>query len=205
MGFEFAGTSTGNSAENHTATVTDWHIDGPSHTRRTVAWIRCARYVFQLFSKLRHTWRNQWRTVASAMERHRSLIVSLMSIPDPTPLGVIKKLATFKNPTPSFHPFPSLFLPFPSLLNFLLPTSLLYQLITSSIPQIPKIYPLLVRVCYCGSVLANQLPSLLVFLKFSGMCLWSLPIYIAFLFFFKFVLAYLFLVGLHALIQFCLT
>ena len=50
MGFKFPGTSSENSAENHSAAVTDGHIDGPSRTRRTVALIRRVTYVFQLFS-----------------------------------------------------------------------------------------------------------------------------------------------------------
>ena len=36
MGFKFAGTSQGNSAENYSAAVTDGDIDGPSRLRRTV-------------------------------------------------------------------------------------------------------------------------------------------------------------------------
>ena len=90
--------------------------------------------------------------------------------PDPVG-GNLKNWQPLKSPTPSFHPFTSLFLPFPSLFNFLLLTCLLYQLITFPITQIPKIYPLLVGVSYCGSYLANQVPSLLVFLIFSGVCL----------------------------------
>ena len=90
----------------------------------------------------------------------------------PNPVGGnLKNWQPLKTPPRSFHPFPSLFLPFPSLFNFLLSTSLLYRLITSPIYQIPKIYLVLVGVCCCGSVLANQVPSLLIFLKFSGMCL----------------------------------
>ena len=37
MGFKFAGsTSPENSAENHSATVTNRYIDGPSHMRQTI-------------------------------------------------------------------------------------------------------------------------------------------------------------------------
>ena len=85
--------------------------------------------------------------------------------------GNLKNSQTLQTPPLHFTHFLPFFLPFPSLLNILIPTSLMYQLITSPISQIPKIYPLLVGVCCCGSFLANQAPSLLVFLKFSGMCL----------------------------------
>ena len=135
-----------------------------------------------LTSKLKHTWRKPWGTVADETDRRRVLIASLTSNPNWPGRKKLKKIQPLKPLTPSFEPFHSLFLPFPSLFNFQLPTSLLYQLITSPIPQILKIYSLLVGVCCCGFVLSNKLPHFLVFLLFSRMCLWFLPIYIAFLF-----------------------
>ena len=85
------------------------------------------------------------RRICDAASFGTRCVINERTLPDPA--GGILKILTFKNPTPSLHPFPSLFLPFPSLFNFQLPTSFLYQLITSLIPQVPKIYPLLVGVC----------------------------------------------------------
>ena len=135
MTFKFAGnTPPGNSVENHPATVIDGYIDWPSRMLQTVAWIICAMYVFHLFSKLGYTRWNQLRTVAIATDHRQGLVASLMSVPDPTRVGTFKKSQPIKTPTPLFERFLTLFIPFPSLSNFQLPTSLLYQH-----PQIPQL------------------------------------------------------------------
>ena len=102
--------------------------------------------------------------------------------PDPTRLENFKDFQPLKPPTPSFEPFPSLFLPFPPFTTSYLSHHILYKLIHITSPN-PHISFLLVGVCCYGSALDKQVPYLLIFLLFSGMCLCSLPIYIAFLFF----------------------
>ena len=167
MGFKFAGISPRNFAKNHSTAVTVGPIVVPSCTWWTAAYIHRARYLFQLFSKLGHTRRNQWRAVTFAMDRYWGLVASLMKRTQPDPAGFFLKILTFKKPTPSFHLFPSLFLPF-STSNFLP----LIQPIIFPNSKLPKIHSLLVGVCCCGSLLDHQVTSSLVFLKFSGMCFW---------------------------------
>ena len=138
MSFKFAGTSLGNSTENHSATVSDGYINGPSRMGRNIARICRARCDFHLLSKLGHTPLNPWWTIALATDCCWGLVVSLTSIPNPTRLGYFKKSQHLKPPTPSFQRFSFLFLPFTSIPNFQLPTFLLYQLITSLSPQFWK-------------------------------------------------------------------
>ena len=114
--------------------------------------------------------------------RSSGLIVSLTSNPTRLDWEIFKSFQPFKLPTPSLKPFISLFLPFPPFLTSCLSHPLLYQLIHVTSPN-PTISFLVVGVCCCGSILDSWVSHLLVFLLFSCMCLWSLPIYTAFLFF----------------------
>ena len=91
MGFEFEGTSPGNSAENYSAVATDGYNDGPLRMQRTVVCIRHTRYVFLSFLKLGHTQRNLRRDVASATDRRRGTVARLMKSTRPDPAGPFSK------------------------------------------------------------------------------------------------------------------
>ena len=91
MGFKFAGTSPGNSAENYYAAATDDYIDGPLRKRRTVVCFRHTRYVFLSFLKLGHTRRNLRRGVASATDRRQGTVARLMKSTPPDPTGPFSK------------------------------------------------------------------------------------------------------------------
>ena len=91
MGFKFAGTSPGNSAENYSAVATDGYNDGPLRLKRTVVCIRHTRYVFLSFLKLGHTRRTPRRGVACATERHQGTVARLMKLTRPDPAGPLFK------------------------------------------------------------------------------------------------------------------
>ena len=109
MGFKFADTTPGNSAENYSAVATDGYNDGPLRMQRTIVCIRHTRYVFLSFLKLGHTRRNLRRDVASSTDRHRGTVARLMKSTRPDPAGPFSKSDRLYSPPSIFHPITSLF------------------------------------------------------------------------------------------------
>ena len=72
MRFKFIGTSPGNFAENHFATVTDGYIDRPLKLRRMPL---SYQVHFSVSFKLGNTWRNQRRVVTTATDHRRGIVV----------------------------------------------------------------------------------------------------------------------------------
>ena len=91
MGFKFAGTSPGNSAENYSAVATNGYNDWPLRMQRTVVCIHHTRYVFLSFWILGHTRRNLRRLVTNATDRRRGTVAWLMNSTRPVPTGPFSK------------------------------------------------------------------------------------------------------------------
>ena len=153
MGFEFAGTSPGNSAENYSAVATDGYNNGPLRLKRTIVCIRHTRYVFLSFLKLGHTQRNLRRDVASATDRRRGTVARLIKLTWPDPAGPLFKTCPFILPTP---PYSTPLLPYsphlPSLFKF--HTSPHWSLLPKKPPK-PYHYHLLVSGATVGVYLAR--------------------------------------------------
>ena len=118
MGFKFADTTPGNSAENYSAVATDGYNDGPLRVQRTVVCIRHTRYVFLSFLKLGHTRQNLRRGVACATDRRRGTVARLMKSTRPDPAGPFSKSDRLYFPPPYFTPLLPTSSHLPSLFHF---------------------------------------------------------------------------------------
>ena len=92
MGFKFAGTSPGNSAENYSAVATDGYNDGLSRVKRTVVCTVTPGTYFCHYLKLGHTRRTPLRGIASATDRRRGTVARLMKLTRPGPAGPLFKI-----------------------------------------------------------------------------------------------------------------
>ena len=166
MGFKFADTTPGNSAENYSAVATHGYNDGPLRVQRTVVCIRHTRYVFLSFLKLGHTRRNLRRDVASAKDRRQGTFAQLMK--STRPGWTLFKIWPFILPPSIFHPITSLFPSSP--LSFQLPHF-------PSLIIAPKNHLSLIIIIYLSVLLlsVSTLPesfSICLLLHFQGMCLY---------------------------------
>ena len=144
MGFKFAGTSPGNSAENYSAVATDGYNDGPLHMQRTVIGLCHTRYVFLSLWILGHTRRNLRRGVARAMDHRRGTVARLMKSTRPDPAAPFSKFDRLYSP--ALHIPPHYFqLP---LISPLFSTSTLPPLIIT-----PTISPNLITIIYLSVLL----------------------------------------------------